>query len=120
MVQAEEKTPPAAVPDKIPEEPDQEPKIQPEPVKSVEEIIMVQAQDEAKKNQDRNAQLNLLQQQLSKSLAKKQEVDDVISREIDVLRIRIQDIEGTDREGLDSITGVLASLRTTADQKNEL
>ena len=101
-------------------DPDPETEPRPEPVKSVEEIIMAQAQDEAKKNEDRSAQLNLLQQQLSKSLAKKQEVDDVISREIDILRTRIQDIEATERDGLSSITNVLASLRTAADEKNEL
>jgi hypothetical protein len=55
----------------------EEPAADPEPkedTRSIEDIIIDQTRAETKNRDDRSAQLNLLQQQLKKSLAKKQEV----------------------------------------------
>ena len=88
--------------------------------RTVEDIIIAQTQEQGKNMADRSAQLNILQQQLNKSLAKKQEVDVVVSREIDGLRSRIKEIEIVERDGLVSMQKVLSSLREAAESKNEL
>ena len=64
--------------------------------------------------------MDLLQAQLSKSIAKKLEVEDVISREISVLRLKIEDIEAAETAAQASLQEVLLSLRKAAESKNEL
>jgi hypothetical protein len=88
--------------------------------RSVEDIIIQQAESQARGVMERQVQLDLLQAQLSKSIAKKLEVEDVISREISVLRLKIEDIEAAETAAQASLKEVLLSLRKAAESKNEL
>ena len=88
--------------------------------RSLEEVIQQQAESQARGIAERQKQLTLLQSQLTKSIAKKEEIEDVISREINGLRARIQDIEASELAGLGSLREVLTSLRGSAESKNAL
>ena len=86
----------------------------------IENIIVQQVEMQVKGINDRQQQLSLLQEQLSKSIAKKQEVEYVISEEINVLTLKIQDIENSELVGIDSLRAVLDNLRAIAESKNKL
>ena len=104
----------------MPPKVEEEEEVESIPKLPIENIIAQQVEIQVKGINDRQQQLSLLQQQLSKSIAKKQEAEYVISEEINVLTLKIQEIENSELIGIDSLKAVLDNLRVIAESKNKL
>jgi len=85
-----------------------------------EEALQEQVSKEKDRREQRFAELSLLQSQLSRSISKKQEVESIIIREIDQLRVVISEEITTVRKRLSQLTVLYDSFTAALLSKNTL
>ena len=112
-------------PEPAPEEPEsapEEPSVSaPPPVSaSVEEDLMVSVAKEAIELEDRAKQNSLLQSQIQRSVARRKEVEDVIVRELDTLKTRIESEKIEEEARLGQLNLLLSKFEDVIVEKKAL
>jgi len=85
-----------------------------------EEALQEEVSKEKDRREQRFAELSLLQSQLSRSISKKQEVESIIIREIDQLRVVISEEITTVRKRLSQLNTLYDSFKAALVSKNAL